>query len=137
VATARRGQRPGRVGGHELDQHPLRLGHDPGAEAVPCLEHRGHPRAVPAVGQEQVEEAGAGDLDPVGGRAEPPAQLLPQPLRDLARRLAACGREQHRGVGRVVAQFGLGGTLQLRGRVARLAVAQAGGGVVNRAAELE
>ena len=45
-------------------------------------------RAVPAVGEEQVEEAGAGDLDPLDAAAEASLELDPQPLGDLPRRRA-------------------------------------------------
>ena len=76
-------------------------------------------RDVPRVGQEDVEEARAGDLDVVDRLPQPLAQLRPEPLGDLARRRAQRGREQHRGVRRVVAETCLLRALQARARVRR------------------
>jgi hypothetical protein len=76
VPTPSSGQRPGRVGGHELHQHALPLGHRARAEAIPGREHGGGGLAMPAIGQEHVEESGASHLDPVRLRPEAARQLL-------------------------------------------------------------
>ena len=122
VAAGRGGQRTGRVGRDELDDHLLRVlrlapppavagGHDPARRAD-----------VPGVGEEDVEEAGSCDLDVVDGVAEPRGQLRPEALGDLARGRAERRREQHRRVRRVVPEAGLLGTFEAgardRGRVA-------------------
>ena len=67
VPAARGGQRAGRVGGDELDQDPLRDLVGAGRPPEPLARRRARPRAppVPGVGEEEVEEAGAGDLDPL------------------------------------------------------------------------
>ena len=122
VAAARRGQRAGRVGRDELDVDPLAL---LGRAATPIVAG-GHDLArggdVPGVGQEDVEEPRAGDLDVVERGPEALGQALPEPFGDLARRGAQRGRQQHRRVGGVVAEAGLLRALEagarLRGRVA-------------------
>ena len=110
VAVARvtalgRGQRPGRVGGDELDQDPLGPLGRPAAEGIAGVEQGGEALAVPAIGQKDVDEARAGDLDPVDAPAQQAVELLAQALGDLPRLEAARRGEQHRGVGRVVAQL--------------------------------
>ena len=69
---------------------------------------------VPGVGEEDVQEAGTGDLDAVDRIAEALGQPRAEALGDLPRRRAQRGREQHRGVGRVVAEAGVLGALQAR-----------------------
>src|SRR5436190_883416 len=115
VAARRRGRRPGRIGRDELEEDPLCDLRAAGAVGVASLKDTAERRPEPVVGQKQVQEAGAGDLDPLEHAVEVGAQLVPQPLCDLARRLAEHGREQHGGIGRVVAELDLGGALE-RGR---------------------
>ena len=104
VARRGHGERPRGVGGHELHEHPL--ARRPAAELVARLQHGRQRVEVPGLGHEQVEEARPGDLDPLHGGAEPPAELVAQPLGDRARRLAQRGSQQHRRVGGVVAEVG-------------------------------
>ena len=94
-------QRTGRIGGDELD-----AGGAPGAGvAAPVggalLEHAGHLALVRGRTQEEVDEAGTGDLD-LGDRRSSPAARRPAPRPDRA----ACGRrlgQQQRGIGRKIA----------------------------------
>ena len=78
--------RPGRVGRDELDEDPLA---DPPRHPPRTPPRRRAPRAsAPTsqrVGEEQVEEARPRHLEALEARAEPPLQLLAEPLRDLAR----------------------------------------------------
>ena len=104
VAAGRGGQRAGRVGGDELEDHLLGLLRRPGAERVAGLQQGLQRADEPVLGQEDVEEARPGHLDALDPLAQPPGQLAGQPLGDLARRRAERGRQQHRGVGRVVAE---------------------------------
>ncbi len=65
VAAAADVQRPGRVGGDELDQDALgRVGRRR-AEPLAGGGEADHRPPVPLVGEEEVDEAGAGDLDPL------------------------------------------------------------------------
>ena len=90
AAAAGGGHRPGRVGAHELDQDPLaprRLRCAPSRS--PAASSGGDRLAVPAIGEEEVEEAGA--RRPRSARrsaAEGAIELGAQPLGDLARRRA-------------------------------------------------
>jgi len=65
-------QRPGRIGGDELDHHLAPAAGGRGAEAVAFAQHRVHHRLLGGGGDAQVDEARAGDLDRVdqaaGGR---------------------------------------------------------------------
>jgi len=125
--------RPGRVGAHELQVHVLAAG----ARAVVFarLEQRREGVQVPAVRHEQIEEARAGDLYALDGRAQPLPQPLAEPLRDHPRRLAHGRRQQHRRVGRVVAEVGPRGAVELQARAAAVA-RQVGGGLLHCAGEL-
>ena len=105
VTALGRGQRPGRVGGDELHQHPLGSLGGSAAEGIAGVEQGGEALAVPAIGQEDVDEPGAGDLDPVDASPQHAVELLAQSLGDLSRLLPARRGEQHRGVGGVVAQL--------------------------------
>ncbi len=71
VAAAADVQRPGRVGGDELDQDPLRVGGRGRAEILADGDQRRQRPPEPGVGEEEVDEAGAGDLDPVEAAAAP------------------------------------------------------------------
>ena len=90
VATAADVQRAGRVGGDELDQDPLGRRGRRRAEVLAGRDQRGQRAPVPGVGEEEVDEAGAGDLDPVeaAGAAEVALELAPQALGDGARVVA-------------------------------------------------
>ena len=104
VAPARRDQRAGRIGRDELDRDPLRL--DPRHRAPNRSPASSTDRSAPrchASDSHEVQEAGARDLGPLESLAEQPLQLGAKPLGDLARRRAEHGRQQHRGVRRVVA----------------------------------
>ena len=129
VTAAGGGQRAGRVRRDVLDDDllgMLRMAVAPVVAGGHDLMRGGD---VPGVGEEDVEEAGAGDLDALDRVPQPLGQPLPEALGDLARRRAQGGREQHRGVRRVVAETGLLRTLQARPRLRRrLAVAQVTGG---------
>ena len=91
--------------------------------------------AMPGVGQEQVQEARTGDLKAVQGvRCERPGELVADPDGDVPWGLAELRRQQHRGVGRVVALAGALGALDPGGRhTARLSLAaQRACGTLNR-----
>ena len=70
---------------------------------------------MPAIGEEEVDEPGAGDLDSLGARSQSRPKLVAKQLCDLSRRLIPSRRQQHRRVGRVVAELGLRGALERRG----------------------
>ena len=93
---------------------------------------------VPGVGEEEVDEARAGDLDPVeaAGGAQIALQLGLQPLGDGARVVAQRRRQQHRGVGAVVAQLRLRRAVERGRRLGPLAVAQGPRRVLDGAAQL-
>ena len=105
----------------------------PGAEPLARAHDRGQGLQVPGVAHEQVEEPRARHLHAVDARAEPLAEVLPEPLGDRARGVLQRGRQQHRGVGGVVAEVGLAGAVE-RGCLG--AVAQGGGRVADGVAEL-
>jgi hypothetical protein len=84
ASTAGGGHRSGGVGADELDEDALRPLGGARPEALAETEQLRDRVAVPAVGEEDVEEAGAGDLDPLRARAEDPVELGPEPLGDLA-----------------------------------------------------
>ena len=65
VAAAADVQGAGRVGGDVLDQDALRAGDRRRAEALAGSRQARHRPPVPLVGEEEVDEAGAGHLDPV------------------------------------------------------------------------
>ena len=90
---------------------------------------------VPAVGHEQVEEARPRDLDLVHGRSKARAQRVAEPLRDRPRLLAQRGRQQQRGIRRVVAEVRLGRPLEPR-HVHQTVAAELGGGLAYEAAEV-
>ena len=85
VAAGGGGQRAGRVGGDELDLDLLRRVGRAAAEAVARRQHVRRGAGVPVVGQEDVQEAGAGDLDVVDLRA----QAWPAARRRASRRSRA------------------------------------------------
>ena len=123
VARVPHVHRAGRVGGDELDVDALAHGRAPAAEGLARVEDGTQRVAEPLVAQPQVQKARAGDLDAVQPAAEAPAQLVAEPLGDVARRRLEHRREQHRGVGGVVAEVGALGALQ-RWRVARAAIGE-------------
>jgi hypothetical protein len=114
VARGRDGDRTGRVGADELEVDALWLGDGRTPELVAVGERDRGGSLQPAVGHEQVEEAGSGDLDALGGVAELPLQRLAELLGDRPRRLLQAAREHHRRVGRVVAEIRLRRPLQRR-----------------------
>jgi hypothetical protein len=125
--------RPGRIGRDELDQNALALRRRPPAPLVAGSEHVSGRRDVPAVGEEDVQEPGAGDLDAVDPVAEPVLQRRAEALGNLARRRLERLGHQHRRVGRVVTQPGLLRPLQRRRHGA---VAELGGGGLDGGAEV-
>ena len=124
------GQRPGRVGAHELDQHALALcfGDHVGAEPLTLVADRLHGRAEPAIGEEEVEESRPRDLHPVERLRHARLQLTANPLRYLSWSGAKGRREQHRDVARVVAELRPRRALESRGRHVAPTVTQCGGG---------
>ncbi len=94
----------GRIGRHELHDDPLGRARPRASEALAGGEYRGQGGAVPRVGEEQVQEAGSGHLETLELLAETLSQCLAEALGQLARRGAGRGREQQRGIGRVVAE---------------------------------
>ena len=91
VAAAGRGQRPGRVRRDELD-HASRSGPVGAAgrrTRRPAASSSATARRYQRIGEEEVEEAGTGDLDPLQAAAEAPAELSRSELGDLPRLLAA------------------------------------------------
>jgi len=127
AATAADVQRAGRVGGDELDQDPFRLRRRGRPEFLPRADQPGQGAPVPGVGEEEVDEAGPRDLDPIEvprGAAEAPFELAAEALGDGARVVAERPGEQHRRIGAVIAEVGLGRTVEGRGRLGGLAVAQ-------------
>ena len=106
------------------------------AEVLPGAEHRVQRPGVPAVGEDEVQEARAGDLDALERRAEAGLQLLAEVGRDVARGPAQDGRQEHGRVRRVVAVPGLLGTLERRRRLRARPVGQRGHGVFEGAAEV-
>jgi hypothetical protein len=86
VAPGRPGERAGRVGGDELDLDLLgRIGLPAAVGVARGQDVRGG-SAVPGVGEEQVQEARARDLDPLQALAEPFRERRAEALGDLARR---------------------------------------------------
>jgi hypothetical protein len=71
VAAAGSGQRARRVGRDELDEDALGGLGRAGAEAVAALQDVRERGGVPPVGQEEVQEPGAGDLDAIEPVAQP------------------------------------------------------------------
>ena len=88
VAAAADVQRAGRVGGDELDQDPLGEAVGAGPRSSPDSARRCHRAPVPGVGEEEVDEAGAGDLDPLDAAALA-AELGARARRRAARRRRA------------------------------------------------
>ena len=118
VAAARGGQRPGRVGGDELDLDPLaRLGLA-AAVAVAGRQHLGGGRACTR--RRPGRGSGSRGRRPRRGRAASPSRSVSfcaEPLRDLARRRLQRRGQQHRRVGREVAEAGLARPLERRARL--------------------
>ena len=105
-------QRPGRIGGHELQQH-LAPASRLGAKGLALPQHLSDHRRPRRRRQAQVDEAGPGDL---GGcdhlvRRERRGELLG----DRPRRALELLGQAQRGAGGVVAMGGGGGALELRG----------------------
>ena len=107
VAAGGHRDRPGGVGAHELHVDALggRRVRDP--VAVARGQQVGDRLAAPGVGHREVQEARARHVDLTQRFAQPFGQRRPELLRDLARRRAHRGREQHGGVGGVVAEAAL------------------------------
>jgi hypothetical protein len=126
VTPRRGGQRSGRVGGDELDLDPLVAA--AAAEVITGPQDVVDRGQVPGVGQEQVEEAGAGDLDLLDTVGQPLLQRRAEALGDRARRLSQRRRKQHRRVRRVVAEPGLLRPLEAEPVAGGAAVAQLAGG---------
>ena len=82
---------------------------------------------VPRIGEEEVEEPGAGALARRGRRPEARLQRVAQARGHVARRRPDDRREDERGVRRVVAVAGLLGALERRARPRRAAVGQPAG----------
>ena len=125
----------GPVGLAETNSTCTRSPRSPAPKRVARVEHAAHGREVPGVGEEQVQEARAGDLDLLDAVAERLLERGAELLRDRARRLAQEGREQHRRVRRVVAEAGLLRALQGEA-VGRAVGAQFAGGGLHRGAEV-
>ena len=105
--------RPGRVGGDELDQDALAARAPPPAPNASPAASTSRERAVQPGRQEQVQKARPGDLEALeAARRAAAAARSPEPLGDLARRAAEAGRQQQRGVGRVVAELRARRTLE-------------------------
>ena len=104
-------------------------------EVLPGREQVAEGPQVPGVGEEEVDEAGAGDLDPLQVRRQAGIafKLAAQALGDRARVFAERTGEQHRRVGAVVAELGLRRALQGRRGPGRLTVAQGPRGALHRA----
>ena len=140
VAAAGGGQRAGRVGRDELDVYVL--GRARACRGPSRRRRRAGLRAAPtyqASARKTFRKPGPGDLDAVD--AAPPAArsaLRAEPLGDLARRRAQRGREQHRRVGRVVAEARPSSGARASGARARarLAVAEVAGGRLDGRAQL-
>ncbi len=91
MAAAADVQRPGRVGGDELDQDRARARRSGrGPRSLAGSARRAIARAVPGVGEEEVDEARAGDLDPLDAvaDAELALELGAEPGGDVARAFA-------------------------------------------------
>ena len=113
VPPAGRDQDGGRVGGYEFQQDPLGRRGAAAAEALSGLEHAPQGRAMPFVGEDQVQETRAGDVERDQRVTERLGERLAERLRHLTRRGPQGGRQQHRGVGGVVALIGPLGPLEL------------------------
>ena len=85
VPPAGGGQRAGRVGADELHQDRARPCRRRRARSAPLPANRGERGPEPRLGQEQVEEAGAGDLDPLQ-RDRPAANRRRSPSRPATSR---------------------------------------------------
>src|SRR6185437_3771847 len=81
-------------------------------EALIGGEHRRERGPVPAVGEEQVQEAGSRDLEALELLAEALGQSIAESLRQLTRRRARDGSEQQGGVRGVVPEAWLGRALE-------------------------
>ena len=137
VPPACSGHRPGGVRGDELDVDALGGVGAAAAEVAAGGQHVVERLHAPGIGEEEVQEAGAGDVDTVERGAETLAQLVGEARGDVARRRARDGREQHRGVRRVVAEAGLLRTLERRrGALGPVAAGDRAGGVLNDGAQL-
>ncbi len=94
-----------RVGRDELDDDPLTGCHTPATEALPRRQQLAQRSAVPGVGQEQVQEAGARDLEALQLLTQTLVQQLAEMLCQLARLRAHGRREQQGGIRGVVAEI--------------------------------
>jgi hypothetical protein len=130
-------ERAGWVGGDELDQDSFRRLDRSRAERLPRRRQARHRAPVPAVGEEEVDETGAGHLDPLDGLgSELLGQVDGKPGSDVAWVFPQRRGEQHRRVGAVVAQLGLGWPLQRWLGPSRLTGAQRKRGTVDCRAQL-
>ena len=104
--------RPGRVGGHELDQNPLARQIPAGIERRPRGKHIGESRDQPRVGEKQVEKSRPGNLESLKARAEPRLQGTPEKLGNLAGGGVEASRQEQGGIGRVVPEIRARRTLE-------------------------
>ncbi len=138
VAAAADVQWPGRVGRDELDQDPLgRLGRRR-AEPIAGRDQGSQRPLVPGVGEKEVDEAGAGDLDPVeaAGLAEVALELGLEAGGDIARAFPQRARQQHRRVGAEVTQIRLRRPVERGLGAGQLASAQGLSGALDGAPQL-
>ena len=131
-------QRPGRVGGDELDVDPLGQRRAAAAEGVArARARRPSASAYQASARKRLRKPGPATSTLHELVAEPRGHGLPQPRGDVARLLAEHRRQQHRGVGRVVAEVGPWAGAPATGATAGgvPVAAQVGGGVLEGGAE--
>ena len=107
AAAAGGGHRPGRVGAHELDQDPLGRSRGRPPSRSPAASSAAVASRCQRSERKTLRKPGPATSIRSALVAEDPLELVAQPLGDLARRRAGGRREQHRGVGRVVAELGL------------------------------
>ena len=101
----------------------------PAPNTSPCVPHGRERVAKPGVGQEQVEEAGARDLDALERVPESGVQRSADALRDLTRRRLQRRCEQHRDVRGEVAELGPRRPLERRLRALGAVAAHRRGGL--------
>ena len=138
VAAAADVERPGRVGGDELDEDPLRRRGRDRPQALAGLAEARQGAPVPGVGEEEIDESGAGNLDPVDAAAggEIALELRADASCDVAGRFPQRRGEQHRRVGAVVPQLGLRRAVEGGLLTGRLALAKGARCLVHCRAEL-
>ncbi len=129
--------RPGRVGGDELDEDLLRRRDRARSEVFSGGEQVAQRPQVPGVGEEEVDEPRPGDLDPLQPACQALVgfELAAQALGHRPRIVAHRPGEEHRRIGAVIAELGLRRALQGGRRLDRLAVAQGTRGTLHRASQ--